>query len=463
MTWGVASAFANDGDIVPCADRSVTAAAVSNRQDIQAFVQCAYEYVQEMGFDEARRAFNEDERWLTGPTYVFVDEVTAARVDARAFVFPPDPSLEGQPWGPLLDAFGDYYEEVYRLMGTVGIDEGWIYYAFRNPATGRDEPKASYIKRLDWDGTPAVIGAGVYSRDLPGTCEPSEVHAMGLESHPSPMRLAEFVRCAAMELETGGYFGIRALTSDPRWRHQSIYLFGLDIYGNTIFTGDPHSLWYGGAVSEVNTNPDGPFLGRDVIGVGDAFGETSLYYSARNPFSGAMQDKAAFVKRVVISGLPILIGSGYYSPAAAPDMSSLTVDIHATGSGAKLGSVLVEDTADGARFTPNLSGLTAGEHGFHVHVNPDCGMSGQNAGGHYDPGNTGSHEGPDGNGHLGDLPRLAVDGGGMATVPVVARRVRVSDVVGRSLMIHAGGDNYSDMPAALGGGGARVACGIASR
>jgi Cu-Zn family superoxide dismutase len=27
-------------------------------------------------------------------------------------------------------------------------------------------------------------------------------------------------------------------------------------------------------------------------------------------------------------------------------------------------------------------------------------------------------------------------------------------------MIHAGGDNYSDEPASLGGGSARIACGI---
>ena len=175
-----------------------------------------------------------------------------------------------------------------------------------------------------------------------------------------------------------------------------------------------------------------------------------------NGFSGravARRSAAAFVLAVGFAGC-----SG--SPAAPSEMPSLTVDIHATDSGMRLGSVLVEDTAGGARFTPNLSGLTAGEHGFHVHVNPDCGMAGQNAGGHYDPANTGRHEGPDGNGHLGDLPRLAVDGGGGARVPVVARRVRVSDVVGRSLMVHAGGDNYSDTPAALGGGGARVACGV---
>ena len=30
-----------------------------------------------------------------------------------------------------------------------------------------------------------------------------------------------------------------------------------------------------------------------------------------------------------------------------------------------------------------------------------------------------------------------------------------------ALMLHAGGDNYSDQPAPLGGGGARMACGVA--
>jgi Cu-Zn family superoxide dismutase len=43
---------------------------------------------------------------------------------------------------------------------------------------------------------------------------------------------------------------------------------------------------------------------------------------------------------------------------------------------------------------------------------------------------------------------------------VLAPRIKVSDLKGRSLMIHAGGDNYSDSPQKLGGGGARVACGV---
>ena len=65
-----------DDETLSCADRFVTASAVRTQEDVQAFVQCAYEFVQEVGFEEARRAFNEDERWKSGPIYIFVSGVT---------------------------------------------------------------------------------------------------------------------------------------------------------------------------------------------------------------------------------------------------------------------------------------------------------------------------------------------------------------------------------------------------
>ena len=312
LAIAAAPGFAAQAEPISCADKTIVAGAVRTQGDVQAFVQCAYEHVLEVGFVEAQRAFNEDERWKSGPTYVFVDEVTADTEAARAFIFPPDPSREGAPWGPLIDAFGNYYSELYRFM--IGFEEGWIYYAFGNPATGRDEPKASYVKRIEWDGTPAAIGAGVYRRDIPGTCEVDEVNARGLEATPSGERLQEFVRCAAMEIESKGYFASQALSTDPRWTSNSIYVFGLDMYGNTLFSGDPYSRWFGvfSRTPELNARLDGPFAGRDVIGVADAFGESFLYYSTLNPATGKSERKVTFVKRVVAYGLPILVGAGYY-------------------------------------------------------------------------------------------------------------------------------------------------------
>jgi Cu-Zn family superoxide dismutase len=66
----------------------------------------------------------------------------------------------------------------------------------------------------------------------------------------------------------------------------------------------------------------------------------------------------------------------------------------------------------------------------------------------------------DDGGHLGNLPALVVDNDGNATMPVLAPRLKLADLQGRSLMIHAGGDNHADHPAPLGGGGPRTACGV---
>ena len=82
------------------------------------------------------------------------------------------------------------------------------------------------------------------------------------------------------------------------------------------------------------------------------------------------------------------------------------------------------------------------------------------AGGHLDPAGSGKHGEPWGSGHLGDLPPLYVAADGTASQPVLGPRLKLADVLNRSLMVHAGGDNHADHPAPLGGGGARVACGV---
>ncbi len=134
-----------------------------------------------------------------------------------------------------------------------------------------------------------------------------------------------------------------------------------------------------------------------------------------------------------------------------------------------IGKVLISESAYGLVFTPDLNGLPPGLHGFHVHVNPSCAPKEQDgkmvpalaAGGHFDPEHTNKHDLPWGNGHLGDLPPLYVDASGHADQPVLAPRIKDINLMrGHSLMVHAGGDNHMDMPMPLGGGGARVACGV---
>ncbi|MDE0261944.1 MAG: hypothetical protein OXJ37_06015 [Bryobacterales bacterium] len=288
-----------------CSDNYATAAAVRTRTDVRAFVQCAAEYALEHGEEEARRAFNEDERWKEGPTYVFVDGVQPSGEDALVHVFPPEPSREGSVWGTSVDSFGsDYYYELHRILSVV--DEGWIHYAFTNPETRLNEPKSSYVIEIDWNGGRAAIGAGIYERDLPGTCDPSEVNALLVEVDPNDDRLQEFVRCAANLLESGGYFTVPILTGNPRWKFESVYVFGIDPNtGEVKFSGNPASF----AVSF--RQPELLFGGRDLNAASGFFGETFWYYKFLNPATGMEQSKVAFVRLVQTSEGPILVGSGY--------------------------------------------------------------------------------------------------------------------------------------------------------
>lgn len=156
---------------------------------------------------------------------------------------------------------------------------------------------------------------------------------------------------------------------------------------------------------------------------------------------------------------------------SAPSVvATQTLELHqvdSQGIGASVGTVSISESPYGLVFTPTLSKLVPGLHGFHLHQTANCAPADKDgkpvpalaAGGHYDPDKTGKHGTAWGDGHRGDLPALFVDANGNATQPVLAPRLKLSDLPGRALMVHAGGDNHSDHPAPLGGGGARVACG----
>lgn len=169
--------------------------------------------------------------------------------------------------------------------------------------------------------------------------------------------------------------------------------------------------------------------------------------------------------------LPVLVAATLVVAISSARSAETTVTLNiaeATGTGASVGSVRIVETKYGLAFYPSLKGLPSGLHGFHVHEKPSCAPAEQNgamvaalgAGGHLDPAGTKKHGEPWGDGHLGDLPPLYVASDGSATQPVLGPRLKLSDVTNRALMVHAGGDNHADHPMPLGGGGARVACGV---
>ena len=296
-----------------CADDSPAASAVKTRGDVRAFVECAAQFLEEVGPEEARHAFHEEGRWKHGQIYVFVDGLAKSGLESMTFVYPPDPAREGQVWGAFIDDFGtDLFYEAYRMMQVV--DAGWLYYSILNPATGVASLKASYAIEIDWDGHPAVIGAGIYEPDLPSTCRSDEVNAMVLADNPSPESLGAVVRCAAMMLESGGYSALDQLEHGSRWSDGVNYVFVMDPMGNQLATGSPVRV-NGNALHEWRrAGRMDRFGGRDIVGMAEVFGEAYVYYDAYHPITGAEQGKVAFLKRVVANGVPLIVGSGYFSP-----------------------------------------------------------------------------------------------------------------------------------------------------
>ena len=165
----------------------------------------------------------------------------------------------------------------------------------------------------------------------------------------------------------------------------------------------------------------------------------------------------------------LLIAAPAFAAAPKPKPVKVTMNqITPDGVGASVGTITVKQTKDGVELGADLAGLTPGEHGFHLHEKPSCDpadkegkkTAGQAAGAHWDPDATKAHKGPGGGGHKGDLPKLTVPENGKVKTTLKVAGLTQADLAGKSLMIHAGGDNYSDTPKPLGGGGDRIVCGV---
>jgi superoxide dismutase, Cu-Zn family len=172
---------------------------------------------------------------------------------------------------------------------------------------------------------------------------------------------------------------------------------------------------------------------------------------------------------LLVTSAALAAPKGAEKPAKPAKPVTVTINfIDATGAEKPAGTIKIKETGEGLELATKLKGLAPGEHGFHLHENGSCApadkdgkpAAGMAAGSHFDPDATKAHKGPGGGGHKGDLPKLEVDAKGNANAKLKVAGLKMEDVAGKSIMIHEGGDNYSDDPKPSGGGGARVACGV---
>ena len=119
------------------------------------------------------------------------------------------------------------------------------------------------------------------------------------------------------------------------------------------------------------------------------------------------------------------------------------------------GVVKFYQRADGVMIEAVFSGLPEMESNFfalHIHEGGNCiGDGFPGTGGHYNPSRS---EHPR---HAGDLPPL-LSVKGNAYLKVLTNRFQLNEVIGRTLVLHGGTDDFHTQPA--GNAGIKIGCGV---
>lgn len=165
-----------------------------------------------------------------------------------------------------------------------------------------------------------------------------------------------------------------------------------------------------------------------------------------------------------------ILGSCQVEPAAEaeeekkllPEIEQAICVLHPTENNSASGTVTFTKTDSGMHVSAEMTGLSEGKHGFHIHQYGNCSaLDGGSAGGHFNPYDK-PHGGPgDAERHVGDLGNISASEDGTATLELIDTLLTFhgeSSIIGRGMVVHAAEDDLISQP--TGDAGARVACGV---
>lgn len=157
--------------------------------------------------------------------------------------------------------------------------------------------------------------------------------------------------------------------------------------------------------------------------------------------------------------------------APPPPMAAATGDtvefavahLKPTAGNTARGVVRFERADEGVRMTTEISGLPGGKHAHHVHVWGDCsGADGKTAGTHFNFQGSTLNLPDDAKRRItGDLGDLEPAEDGTASVTRMLPTAQLDgplSILGRSVIVHAKGNDHSQPP--IGAAGSRLACGV---
>jgi superoxide dismutase, Cu-Zn family len=142
-------------------------------------------------------------------------------------------------------------------------------------------------------------------------------------------------------------------------------------------------------------------------------------------------------------------------------VSKAVAHLLATSGSSVKGKVTFSKDGSTIHVHAEISGLTPGEHGFHVHEYGVWSEDGMASGGHFNP--TGApHAGPDAKKrHVGDMGNITANANGNATLDMDDSHLSfhgANSIIGRGVVVHEKADDLKSAPA--GNAGARLAVGV---
>ena len=131
-------------------------AGAPTEKDAIAMVERGVALVKAKGKDEMIKKINaKDAEYVQGELYIDMRDLKTGIVLAH----PYNPSIVGKDLTDVPDANGKKYRrEIIDVAAAKG--KGWVDYQYKNPTSGKIEPKTTYIQRVD----DVVLEAGIYKK-----------------------------------------------------------------------------------------------------------------------------------------------------------------------------------------------------------------------------------------------------------------------------------------------------------
>lgn len=161
----------------------------------------------------------------------------------------------------------------------------------------------------------------------------------------------------------------------------------------------------------------------------------------------------------------IVVVDNTKTPEVKETPKSLSIMMEPKSDSGVKGEVYFSEEGGVVKMEAKFTGMKPGKHAIHLHEKADCSAAdGSSAGGHWNPthvahGKWGTSEGY----HKGDIGNFDVDSDGNGKVNFETNEWCIGcgdenkDIVGKSVIVHEGVDDYVTQP--TGDAGGRVACG----